>query len=85
MRARLLSLQAMITFGLQPFASLGLGSIAQLAGAPIAVRINGLLMVVGSLARLALRPGLRAWDAGIHGDADNRSAALEPEKVAQRL
>jgi len=67
MRARLLSTWIIISFGLQPLASLFIGSIAHVLGAPVAVRINSSLMMAGPVLLLLLRSGLRRWEADIHG------------------
>jgi MFS family permease len=60
MRARLLTLYLMFSFGLQPIANLWVGWVAQHLGAPTAIRINGLSMFLAGLLIL-LRPGLRTW------------------------
>lgn len=73
MRARLVSALLMVTFGAQPLAALLVGYSAQILGALSAVRANGLLMAVGALALLALRPALRWWEAG---------ATAQPERVS---
>ncbi|HLN63486.1 MAG TPA: MFS transporter [Symbiobacteriaceae bacterium] len=61
MRARLLTLYLMFSFGLQPIANLWVGWMAHALGAPMAIRINGLSMLVIALLML-LRPGLRTWE-----------------------
>ncbi len=60
MRARLLTLYLMFSFGLQPIANLWVGWMAQHLGAPAAIRINGASMLIISILML-VRPGLRAW------------------------
>ncbi|MGE5509583.1 MAG: MFS transporter [Chitinophagales bacterium] len=60
MRARLLTLYLMFSFGLQPIANLWVGWMAQHLGAPLAIRINGVSMLSIGLLML-LRPGLSAW------------------------
>ncbi len=62
MWARLLGLQGMVTFGLQPFASVAIGYAAEVFGAPAAVRTNGLLMLLGAAVLLLARPDLRRWE-----------------------
>ncbi len=62
MRARLLSIFTMVSFGLQPFASLLIGYNADLFGAAQALRINGLALFIGAALMLALRAGLRQWE-----------------------
>jgi MFS family permease len=62
MRARLLSVLLMVSFGAQPFAALLVGYSAQILGTQSAVLANGFLMAVGAIALLALRPALRRWE-----------------------
>lgn len=61
MRARLLSIFTMLSFGMQPFAALLIGYNADALGTALAIRINGLVLICGGLLMLALRPDLRAW------------------------
>jgi MFS family permease len=61
MRARLLSTYVMVSFGLQPLASLLAGFSAEHLGTPTAIAINGLLLVLAAGLILLLRPKLRAW------------------------
>lgn len=63
MRARLLTLYLMMSFGLQPIANLWVGWLAQHLGAPMTIRINGITMLTIALLML-LRPGLLAWVPG---------------------
>jgi hypothetical protein len=60
MRARLLTLYLMFSFGLQPIANLWVGWLAQHLGAPATIRINGISMLTIALLML-LRRGLVAW------------------------
>jgi MFS family permease len=62
MRARLLSLLLMVSFGLQPFASLLIGYSAELLSTPVAIEINGVLLLTGAGAMFALRPRLLRWE-----------------------
>jgi MFS family permease len=62
MRARLLSTYVMLSFGLQPFASLFIGFSAQRLGTPGAVALNGVLLMVLAALILFSRPGLRHWE-----------------------
>jgi hypothetical protein len=62
MRGRLLTSLLMVTLGTQPLAALAVGYLAQVVGPIRAVEVNGLLMALGAVAVLALRPGLRYWD-----------------------
>lgn len=62
MRARMMSMFTMLTFGLQPFAALLVGYSADTLGVPNAVLINGVLLMMGALAVMALRAPLRQWE-----------------------
>jgi MFS family permease len=62
MRARLLSAYLMLSFGLQPFASLFIGFSAQRLGSPGAIALNGVLLMVLAALILVARPGLRTWE-----------------------
>ncbi len=62
MRARLLSVFLMVSFGMQPFANLLIGYTAETLTPPLAIRLNGLLLLAGTVLMLALRPGLREWE-----------------------
>jgi MFS family permease len=62
MRARMMSMFTMLTFGLQPFAAILVGYSADTLGVPNAVLINGVLLIVGALAVMALRAPLRQWE-----------------------
>ncbi len=61
MRARLLTLYLMFSFGLQPLANLWVGWLGEHIGSPLTIRTNGLAMLAIALVMLA-RPGLRAWE-----------------------
>ncbi|HZQ06216.1 MAG TPA: MFS transporter [Anaerolineae bacterium] len=63
MRARVVSLFIMVSFGMQPIAGLYVGYTAQYLGVPFAILLNGILMVAGSALILLLRSPLRAWSA----------------------
>lgn len=62
MRARLLSTFTMVSFGIQPVASLVLGYSAQHFGPSMAIRLNGLLLMACALMLLTARPALRHWE-----------------------
>jgi hypothetical protein len=66
MRARLVSLFIMVSFGMQPLASLYVGYTAQFLGVPTVVMLNGILLAVGPALLLALRAPLRAWNGTAH-------------------
>lgn len=62
MRARLLSAYVMLSFGLQPFASLFIGFSAQRLGTPGAIALNGVLLITAAALIWFVRPGLRRWE-----------------------
>lgn len=68
MRARLLVLWIMVTFGLQPIAALLVGFSGQILGAPLAILINGLALVFGTVLLLAIHPDLGRWRLAPQGD-----------------
>ena len=61
MRARLLTIFTMLSFGMQPFAALLIGYNVDALGTALAIRINGVILICAALLMLALRPDLRAW------------------------
>lgn len=69
MRARLVSLFIMVSFGLQPVASLYVGYTSQLLSVPTTILINGILLFSGALLILLLRASFRAWSAPGHSVA----------------
>jgi predicted MFS family arabinose efflux permease len=62
MRARLLSTFVMVSFGFQPFASLFVGFSADKLGTPIAILVNGIIMIVAVGVLFAARPALFRWE-----------------------
>lgn len=62
MRGRMLSLNTMVSFGLQPIAALVVGSLAQGLGVGVAILINAVVMLVGVSIMLGFRRGLRQWE-----------------------
>jgi MFS family permease len=62
MRARIISLFTMITFGLQPLASLVIGYSAELISTRTAILINALCLFTGAMLMLFFRNGLRQWE-----------------------
>ena len=62
MRARLVSLFTMISFGMQPLSSLLVGASAERFGVVAVVLVNGCLLVLGGAGMLFLRRGLRQWE-----------------------
>jgi MFS family permease len=63
MRGRLLSAFILVSFGIQPLAALIIGFFAARFGIANAILINGIAIIVGALAMLIFRPGLRGWEA----------------------
>ncbi len=62
MRARVLSLFTMISFGLQAFAVLIVGFLAQRLGVAIAIEINGIVLISAAVIMLTFRTELRRWE-----------------------
>lgn len=62
MHARLLAVFTTIRFGIQPIATLFVGFTAEHVGVPMAMLINGALLVVFTLALLALQLDSRKWE-----------------------
>jgi MFS family permease len=65
MRARLLSTFVMLSFGIQPIASLVIGYTAEHLGTGMAIVANGALIIIGAALMLVLRPELRVWEANM--------------------
>ncbi|MBC8099347.1 MAG: MFS transporter, partial [Armatimonadetes bacterium] len=61
MRARLISLFTMISFGLQPLAALAVGALAERVGVQPVIQFNATMIVIGAAAILTLRTDLRTW------------------------
>jgi hypothetical protein len=61
MRARLLSLFTMVSFGLQPVASILVGLSAEHFGIQHAIQINAVLLLAGAVIMLSFRGELRRW------------------------
>ncbi|MBX3066958.1 MAG: MFS transporter [Anaerolineae bacterium] len=62
MRGRLLSLFTMISFGIQPIASLFIGFMAENIGVQNAIQLNALLLAISAVLILIFRPELRLWE-----------------------
>ena len=62
MRARIISLFTMLTFGMQPLASLAIGYSAELINTRAAILINAICLLTGALLMLFFRHGLRQWE-----------------------
>jgi MFS family permease len=79
MRARLLSIWIMVSFGFQPIAALMVGYSASLFGPANAVLINGALMALGALLLLLFRTGLWHWVPHVqHHGGGGLPAGREP-------
>jgi len=63
MRSRIMGLFTMIIFGLQTFAILIVGFIADNLGVATAIVINATLLIVGAALLLILRSDLRHWES----------------------
>jgi MFS family permease len=61
MRARLLSLFTMVSFGMQPLSALLVGGASERFGVARVSAINGTLLVLAGLGMIFLRKGLRQW------------------------
>jgi MFS family permease len=81
MRARIISLFTMITFGLQPIASLFVGYSAEKLGTPEAILINALCLLAGAGTMLLTRADLRGWElsssAGHSAEQTLEQAAMD--------
>jgi hypothetical protein len=61
MRARLLSLFTMVSFGLQPLSALLVGGASERFGVATVAAVNGSLLILAGLTMIFLRKGLRQW------------------------
>lgn len=62
MKARILALWMMVSFGMMPFGALLVGYTGSMLGAPAAILVNGFVLIIGAAALLLLRPGFRCWE-----------------------
>jgi MFS family permease len=62
MRARIISLFTMLTFGLQPLSSLFIGYTAEIFGTQTVIMVNSLCLVAGAALMFFFRNGLRGWE-----------------------
>lgn len=69
MRARILSVFNMVSFGMQPIAALLIGASADHFGATTAVLINGAVIIAAVALLIIVRRELRTWDATMAGRA----------------
>jgi hypothetical protein len=63
MRGRLLATYLIVSFGIQPISALVIGFMADRIGTTNAMLICGVALIISALLMLALRPGLRFWEA----------------------
>jgi MFS family permease len=68
MRARLVSLFVIVTFGMQPLASLLVGYGAESLGITTVIRINSLLLMAIPVLMWMFRPHLRQWEVACEAD-----------------
>lgn len=87
MRARLQSALLMVTFGIQPAAALAIGWSAHALGAPLALRINAILMIAGAGLLLAQSRSLRQWRPELLRPAPDplNNAPTNPSPANQHL
>jgi MFS family permease len=62
MRARIISLFTMLTFGLQPISSLFIGYTAEMFGVQTIIMINAICLATGAVLMLTFRSGLLQWE-----------------------
>jgi hypothetical protein len=62
MRARIISLFTMVSFGLQPISSLFIGYAAEFVGTQTIIMVNAICLVAGAILMLTLRKGLIQWE-----------------------
>jgi MFS family permease len=62
MRARIISLFTMVSFGLQPLSSLFIGFAAEFVGTQTIIMVNALCLVTGGMLMLIFRKGLIHWE-----------------------
>ena len=51
----------LVSFGMMLFGFLLVGYSGSLLGAPLAIVVNGMVLILGAGTLLLLRPGLRIW------------------------
>jgi MFS family permease len=62
MRARIISLFTMVSFGLQPLSSLFIGYAAEVVGTQTIIMFNALCLAAAAVLMLTLRQGLLQWE-----------------------
>ncbi len=73
-RARVLSLFLMVSFGMQPFASLLIGYSAESLRTPLAIELNGFLLLVATGLLFLGRRDLARWEVGLVVGRNNSQA-----------
>jgi len=66
MRGRIISLFTMVSFGMQPLASLFIGFSAEKIGTQTAILINSICLLVAAGVMILFRVGLRGWELSPH-------------------
>ena len=85
MRARLVTVFIMVSFGMQPIASLLIGLSAEAFSIPIAILINAVLLTAGAAAMFLFRPALRGWEANRHAPGAHPAAGQVPIETIQDI
>jgi len=62
MRARIISLFTMLSFGLQPLSALLIGYAAEFLGAQTVIMVNAVCLALGAVLLLIFRNGLLQWE-----------------------
>ncbi len=69
MRARVLSLFTMVSFGLQPISAILIGTASERFGVAAVAGVNGTLLVAAGISLLLFRKGLKEWQVKAIGEA----------------
>ena len=85
MRARLVTVFIMVSFGMQPIASLLIGLSAEAFSIPIAILTNAVLRTAGAAAMFLFRPALRGWEANRHAPGAHPAAGQVPIETIQDI
>jgi len=68
MRGRIISLFTMVSFGMQPLASLFIGFSAEKIGTQTAILVNSICLLVAAGLMILFRVGLRGWELSPHAE-----------------
>jgi len=82
MRGRIISLFTMVSFGLQPLASLFIGFSAENIGTQKAILINSICLLIAAGYMTLFRSGLRVWELNPHADHIHQGQNA-PQTVAE--